>query len=56
MRWFYVLLTAIVIAGLALVIERLTGGHRYALVQAIVVAALVVIFISLLGFLSKLRE
>ncbi|HUV04245.1 MAG TPA: hypothetical protein VMX94_03980 [Armatimonadota bacterium] len=55
-RWFYVLLSAIAIAGAALVVERLTGSQRPAYVQAIVAAALVVIFISLVGFLSKLRD
>jgi len=56
MRWFYVLLTAIAIAGIALALERLTGGHRSIYMQAIVAAALIVIFIALFGFLSKLRD
>jgi len=56
MRWFYVLLIAIAIAGIAVSLERLTGGHRPVHVQAIVAVALIVIFIALFGFLSKLRD
>jgi hypothetical protein len=56
MRWFYMLLTGTVIAGIALVAERLMGVHRPAPLQAMVGAGLIIIVVSLFGFLSKHRD
>ena len=56
MRWFYILLAAIVVAGAALAVDRVMRWHREFYVQAIVAVALVVIFIALFAFLSKLRD
>lgn len=56
MRWFYLLLTAFIVAGGTLAVDRLTGNQRHPYAQAIVAAALVVIFVSLFGLLSKPRE
>lgn len=56
MRWFGILIVAVVIAGLALAVERLTNWGRPAHIQFIVALALVVIVVSLLGFVSRLRD
>ena len=55
MRWFYLILIAAAVAGAALGVARLTDT-RAATIEVIVAASLIIIFIALFGFLSKLRE
>lgn len=56
MRWFYILLIATGVAGVALALDRYMGSPRHSVVQVVVGAALFVIFVAYLGFLSKLRD
>ena len=55
-RWFYLLVSAVAVAGGVLAVQRLLKWPRNIYTEAILAGCLVVIFISLLGFFAKLRE
>ena len=55
MRWFYVVIVAAIAAATAIGIARL-ANHKPVVIEAVVAASLVVIFIALFGFLAKSRE
>lgn len=56
MRWFYLLLAAIVVAGGTLALQRLCDLERSIYMEAVLAASVVLVFVSFLGFLAKLRE
>ena len=56
MKWFYVILIATAVAGIAIAVARLTHTVRSTGTQIIVAAAVAVILIALLKFMSKLRD
>jgi hypothetical protein len=49
-------MVCVAVAGGALAIERVTDIHDSVALKAITAVALVGIFVSFIGFLSKLRE
>jgi len=55
-RWFYVLLAAIVVAGGTLAFQRLFDIERNLLLEAVLAVSILAVFISFLGFLARLRE
>lgn len=56
MRWFYLLILSVAVAGGALAIERIADVHESLYLKIITAAALIGIFVSFLGFLTKIRE
>ena len=55
MRWFYVIMVAAIAALSAIAIARVTD-YKPVIVEAIVAASLIVIFIALFSFLAKSRD
>lgn len=56
MRWFYVILIAAAVAGITIAIQRLTHAVPSSIAHVIVAISLVVVFIALFQFLTKMRE
>ena len=56
MRSFYILLAAVTIAGLALSIGKLTKHEHDPYIKLIVASMLVVIFVFLFRFLSRMKD
>lgn len=56
MRWFYMILATAVIAGVAIAVERLTNVLGHQTLQLIVAASMMVIFVALIKFVSKLHD
>lgn len=57
MKWFYVILVAAAVAGVTIVVQRLTHtSARSDVTQAIIAVSLAVIFVALVKFLGKMRE
>lgn len=55
-RWFYLLLAAIVVAGGTLALQRLFDLERNFVLEAVLAVSVIVVLISFLGFLARLRE
>jgi len=55
MRWFYVVMAAAIVAAGAIAVARITN-YRPVVVEVVVAASLVVIFIALFGLLAKSKE
>ena len=56
MKWFYLVLLAAAVAAAAIAVGRLTHvlGHRT--IQIIVAASIIVLFVALIKFLTKLQD